>query len=101
MSKLSLMAARELSLRVLRGAGVAGVNADAVAKALVAAEADGRASHGLARLPTYADQAKCGKVDGKATAELTETAPGALRVNAKDGFAFPAIASGLGHAALM
>src|SRR4051812_9699877 len=101
MSKLSLMAARELSRRVLQAAGVAESNADAVARALVAAELDGRASHGLARLPAYADQAKAGKVDGQAVPVLMETAPGALKVDAKDGFAFPAIAAGLARAVEM
>jgi (2R)-3-sulfolactate dehydrogenase (NADP+) len=101
MSKLSLMAARELSLRVLNAAGVAERNADAVARALVAAELDGRPSHGLARLPAYADQAKSGKVNGQAVPLVTETAPGALKVDAKDGFAFPAIAAGLVRAVEM
>ena len=100
-AKLSLMAARDLALRVLRAAGVSEDNAPSVAKALVAAEADGLASHGLSRLPAYADQAKAGKVDGKARPILTETAPGALRVDARDGFAFPAIAAGLAKAAMM
>ena len=100
-ARLSLMAARDLAQRVLRAAGVSEDNALSVAKALVAAEADGLASHGLSRLPAYADQAKAGKVDGKAVPTLTETAPGALRVDARDGFAFPAIAAGLRRAATM
>ena len=100
-AKLSLMAARELAQRVMRAAGVSEENALPVARALVAAEADGLASHGLSRLPAYADQARAGKVDGKAVPSLTETAPGALRVDARDGFAFPAIAAGLERAAAM
>jgi (2R)-3-sulfolactate dehydrogenase (NADP+) len=100
-AKLSLMAARDLAQRVLVAAGVSDENALSVARALVAAEADGLASHGLSRLPAYADQAKAGKVDGNATPNLTETAPGALRVDARDGFAFPAIAAGLTRAAEM
>ena len=100
-ARLSLMAARDLAQRVLVAAGVAEDNALSVAKALVAAEADGLASHGLSRLPAYADQAKAKKVDGNAKPILTETAPGALRVDAKDGFAFPAIAAGLERAAEM
>jgi (2R)-3-sulfolactate dehydrogenase (NADP+) len=98
-AKLSLAAARDLSQRVLRAAGVAETNAIAVTKALVAAEADGLASHGLSRLPAYADQARAGKVDGRAVPVVTETALAALRVDAKDGFAFPAIAAGLARAA--
>ena len=39
-------------------------NAGCVARALVAAEADGLKGHGLSRLPSYAAQAKAGKVDG-------------------------------------
>ena len=98
---LSLMAAREIARRVLQASGVGAPAADAVARALVAAEADGLASHGLSRLPAYADQAKAGKVDGAAVAILTETAPAALKVDARCGFAFPAISAGLTRAAEM
>ena len=101
MSTLSPLAARELARRVLQAADVSPANADAVARALVAAEADGLASHGLSRLPAYADQAKAGKVDGRAVASLAETALGALKVDAKCGFAFPAIGAGLTRAAEM
>lgn len=98
---LSLMAARELARRVLQAAGVSAENSDSVARALVAAEADGLASHGLSRLPAYTDQAQAGKVDGGAVPALTETAPGALKVDARCGFAFPAILAGLKRAAEM
>lgn len=101
MTILSLSKAHELAVRVLAAAGVTRDNAESVAKALVAAEADGLASHGLSRLPAYADQAKAGKVDGKAAPQATETAPGALMVDARDGFAFPAIALGLTKAKQM
>ena len=101
MATLSAMAAREIARRVLQAAGTAPGNAESVARALVAAEADGLASHGLSRLPAYADQVKAGKVVGNAVAALTETAPGALKVDAKCGFAFPAIAAGLARAAEM
>ena len=101
MATLSAMAAREIARRVLQAAGTAPENAESVARALVAAEADGLASHGLSRLPAYADQVKAGKVIGDAVAVLSETAPGALKVDAKCGFAFPAIAAGLARAAEM
>ncbi len=100
-AKLSLMAARDLANRVLIAAGVSEANAASVARALVSAEADGLASHGLSRLPAYADQAKAGKVVGNAAASVTETAPGAVRVDARDGFAFPAIEAGLACAATL
>lgn len=101
MTRYTLAAARDIALRVLGNAGVTAPNAAAVADALVAAEADGLPSHGLSRLPAYADQAKAGKVAGAAVPKLTETAPAALMVDACDGFAFPAIAQGLARARAM
>jgi (2R)-3-sulfolactate dehydrogenase (NADP+) len=98
---LSLADAHALAVGVLTAAGVTQANAESVAKALVAAEADGLAGHGLSRLPAYADQARAGKVDGKAEPVLRESAAAALAVDAKDGFAFPAIARGLARAAEM
>jgi (2R)-3-sulfolactate dehydrogenase (NADP+) len=98
---LSLADAHALAVDVLTAAGVSQANAEAVAKALVAAEADGLAGHGLSRLPAYADQARAGKVDGKAEPALREAAAAALMVDARDGFAFPAIARGLARAAEM
>src|SRR5258708_38728197 len=101
MATLSLMAARELARNVLRAAGVADPHAEAVMRALVAAEADGLASHGLVRLPMYADQVKAGKVDGQAVPVVTETAPGAVEGDGKGGVELPALPSGLAPAAAM
>ena len=95
---LSLDAAHALALGALTRAGVTPPNAAFVAKALVAAEADGLASHGLSRVPAYADQSMAGKVDGQAVPEVRKTASGAVMVDARDGFAFPAIAAGLARA---
>jgi (2R)-3-sulfolactate dehydrogenase (NADP+) len=66
-------------------------NARSVAAALVAAEADGQAGHGVSRLSYYADQALSGKVDGLAVPRVEETAAAAVCVDARDGFAYPAI----------
>ena len=66
-----------------------------VADALVRAEADGISSHGVARVPPYAEQAKCGKVDGHARPTLSESARAVLDVDSRIGFAFPAIRLGL------
>lgn len=77
-------------------------NAHSVARALVAAEADGLKGHGLSRLPSYAAQAKVGKVDGFATPALTQRRPATLEIDAGNGFAYPAIdvaTSNLPHAA--
>ena len=66
-------------------------NARSVARALVAAEADGLKGHGLSRVPSYAAQAKAGKVDGFAKPALTRARPGLLAIDAANGFAFPAL----------
>jgi (2R)-3-sulfolactate dehydrogenase (NADP+) len=86
---------RALAAAVLEAAGTSQETAATVAAALVAAELDGIASHGLSRLPFYADQVKSGKVDGKAVPEVTCPATALVRVDAKSGFAFPAIDAGL------
>jgi len=67
-------------------------NAKDVAQALVAAEVDGLASHGLSRLPAYAAQADSGKVAGFAVPQVERVASAALRIDANNGFAFPALA---------
>lgn len=89
----------DLAARALEAANTAPNNAREVAQALVAADMDGLASHGVSRLPSYADQARSGKVDGNAVPEITVVAPSAVRVDARTGFAFPAIRHGLGAAA--
>jgi (2R)-3-sulfolactate dehydrogenase (NADP+) len=70
-------------------------NAKSVARALVGAEAEGQKGHGLSRLPTYAAQAKIGKVDGFAKPALAWRRPAAAVVDAKNGFAYPAIDAAL------
>lgn len=67
-------------------------NAAHVADALMAAELAGQVGHGLRRVPSYAGQALTGKVDGHAAASLTKTRPGTVMVDARHGFAYPALA---------
>ena len=93
--RISLQDAQRLAVDALVAAGTAPDNAIDVARALVAAEADGQAGHGLSRVPSYADQVRAGKVVGTAQPVVTECGPSALRVDAADGFAYPAIARGL------
>lgn len=96
---LSLQEAKALARDILLAAGTGRAAAEITAAALVAADADGIASHGLSRLPAYADQVRSGKVQGQAEPVLDWTAQATLRVDAKGGFAFPAIATGLAAAA--
>jgi (2R)-3-sulfolactate dehydrogenase (NADP+) len=96
---LALDAARALAADALMASRTGENNARVTAAALVAAEADGIASHGLARLAAYAQQAISGKIDGFAEPVLDWTGPATLRVDAGTGFAFPAIGQGLAAAA--
>ena len=72
-------------------------NARSVVKALLAAEIDGRKGHGFSRIPTYAGQARSGKVNGQAAPEIMKELPGALMIDVKHGFFYPAIDLALEH----
>jgi (2R)-3-sulfolactate dehydrogenase (NADP+) len=89
----------DLARRALIAAGASAGNAWSLAAGIAAAERDGIASHGLAYLPTYCEHLRCDKVDGTAIPELQRVKPGLLTVDAKTGFAHPAI--DLGFAALI
>ena len=60
--RISLDEATDYCIRVLCDHSTSPANAEPVARALVAAEADGLAGHGLSRLESYAGQAATGKV---------------------------------------
>ena len=66
-------------------------NARSVATALTQAEIDGQKGHGLSRVPSYAAQAKAGKVNGNAVPEVRLTRPGSLLIDVRNGFAYPAL----------
>ncbi len=88
---LSPAAAEALAAAALVANRTAPAQAAAVARALVAAETDGQAGHGLVRVASYAAQARIGKIDGFATPTLTRTGKASLRVDAGHGFAYPAL----------
>jgi (2R)-3-sulfolactate dehydrogenase (NADP+) len=89
--KLALDVCETLACDALVASNTSQANARAVARALVAAEADGQRGHGLSRIPSYAAQAKSGKVNGHATPTVTQAANAALRIDAGYGFSYPAI----------
>ncbi|MCJ9724473.1 Ldh family oxidoreductase, partial [Agrobacterium sp. BETTINA12B] len=88
---LSLAEAETLVVEALLRNRVSPENARAVAIALVAAEAAGQGGHGLRRVPAYASQAKAGKTDGFAKPHLTRPYPAVLRIDAGNGYAYPAL----------
>jgi (2R)-3-sulfolactate dehydrogenase (NADP+) len=91
MPVLSLSEAEELVVQALLRARTKDANARSVARALIAAEADGLKGLGLSRVPSYAAQAKAGKVDGFAAPTFARARPGLLTIDAGSGFAFPAL----------
>ena len=90
-TRLRLDELHTLILEILIAHDTARDNAALVAKALVAAEADGQKGHGASRVPSYAAQARSGKVDGHAVPEAIRLGDSATIVDACDGFAYPAI----------
>ncbi|WP_028751414.1 Ldh family oxidoreductase [Rhizobium leucaenae] len=88
---LSLAEAQTLVAEALRRNRVSPENARSVAVALVSAEAAGQSGHGLRRVPAYAGQAKIGKTDGFAKPQLVRPYPAVLRIDAGNGYAYPAL----------
>lgn len=92
---MTLQEVENLAMHVLVEVGTRADNAQPLAHAIMEAERDGIASHGLMYLPTYAEHVRCGKVDGQAVPAVEAPRPGLVTVDAGTGFAHPAIAAGL------
>lgn len=88
--RISMDDARRLVAAALGKAGANAAMADATARALVLAEAQGLSSHGLSRVAQYATHLANGRVDGAAVPRLLHTKGGAALVDANEGLAFPA-----------
>ncbi len=86
---------RSLSVAILQHHNSSRGNAECVTDALIAAEIDGQSGHGLSRLPSYAAQAAAGKVNGHAVPVVHPVGAAAVRVDAANGFAFPALAKAI------
>lgn len=86
-----------LAKRCLVRAGASEANAGIVAHFLVKADLDGIGSHGVARIPTYVAHLRHGRVDGQAAPVLTRPSPGVVQVDARHGFAAPALWEALGQ----
>lgn len=90
MERLAFDAAIALAARALRCAGANEAMADSTARALVLAEAQGIASHGLARVAQYATHLRNGRADGTAAPAIVRRRGAALLIEARQGLAFPA-----------
>ena len=88
---LSFQEAQNLASAALRAHGSSPDIADCVASALVLADADGQASHGLIRVSSYIEQLRSQKVNAQTEPSLTRINSSTIEVNANCGFAYPAI----------
>ncbi|MCC1492603.1 Ldh family oxidoreductase [Cognatishimia sp. F0-27] len=92
---LPLSEAEDLMERAFVAHGVPEETARSVARALVAAEAEGQVGHGFSRLGDYIAQVKTGKVIGHAMPVITRPKPAIVHVDAGFGFAYPAMEAGI------
>ena len=88
---LSITELKELCLQALVANRVSTENAREVVDALVSAEIDGQAGHGVSRIPSYVAQALSGKLDGYARPEVVFENESLVRIDAACGFAYPAL----------
>jgi (2R)-3-sulfolactate dehydrogenase (NADP+) len=91
---LTLDEVGDVSMRTLRSSGASRAQADATARSIRDAEADGIRTVGLSYLPTYCDHVACGKVVGDAIPVVTRPRPGTVVVDAGNGFCHPAFEAG-------
>ena len=98
MPTFGLQELTELAQRALVRAGAGNEAAAMTARALVAAEAQGLASHGLSRMAQYTAHLRNGRVDGAAVPAVVNRKGGAILVDARSGLAFPACALAVAEA---
>lgn len=90
MAKLALSELQGLAEKALAHAGANAAMARATAKALVAADAQGLASHGVSRVPQYAGHLKINRAVGAAQPKVARAKGGAALIDAAEGLAFSA-----------
>jgi len=96
--KLPLTEVEALVSRQLQAAGANLAMAEATARALVLAEAQGLGSHGLSRVAQYATHLRNGRVNGAAQPQVLRRKGGAVLVDADEGLAFAACALAVSEA---
>jgi (2R)-3-sulfolactate dehydrogenase (NADP+) len=92
--RLTLDEVEDISRRMLVASGASPLQADATARSIRDAEAEGIRTVGLSYLPTYCDHVACGKVDGDAVPVVRRPRPGTIVVDAGLGFCHPAFEAG-------
>jgi (2R)-3-sulfolactate dehydrogenase (NADP+) len=96
--KLTLAPAKasKLIFAALTGAGTTPENARYFTGAILDTELSGLEGHGFYWLQYYCEHLQSGKVDGRAKPSVKKLSPVAFRVDARRGFAHPAIEKGFG-----
>ncbi len=79
-----------LTVAALVKAGASQASAESTARALIYADAQGTASHGVSRVPQYAGHMKAGRINGQATPSIAIQNGATAVIDAADGLAFPA-----------
>lgn len=88
MANISIEALTALAAAALRSSGAAGSMARVTAKYLVAADAQGLGTHGVARVPTYCGHLKSGRARGDAVPRIANQKAAACLIDAGDGLGF-------------
>ena len=88
--KLPLLEVQALVAGALQRAGASAAMAQSTARALVLAESQGQAGHGLSRVAQYSQHLRNGRANGLAQAQVLRRKGAALVVDAQEGLAFPA-----------
>ena len=86
----------ELLKDVFISNGTSAFVADILATNCAGCERDGALSHGIFRMPGYVASLKTGWVDGQAEPEVEAVSPSFIRIDARNGFAQPALAAAAG-----
>ena len=77
-----------LATKAMRCSGASSSMASVAAKYLVAADAQGLGTHGVARVPTYCGHLKAGRARGDAVPRIVNEKPAACLIDAGDGLGF-------------
>lgn len=91
MPRIPIAEAEGLVRAALAASGANPRMAALTARALVSAEAEGQAGHGLSRVPQYATFLANGRADGAAEPAVVAERGGAALVDARHGLAYPAL----------
>jgi delta1-piperideine-2-carboxylate reductase len=89
---LPFEALADLLRRILEAHGAPGDVARQLAHNCASAERDGAHGHGVFRMPSYVSTLHSGYVDPHAIPQVDDTAPSMVQVDARNGFAQPALA---------